>query len=101
MSPSKRFTEEQLDAVRRIPIVDAIEKLGLYYTKDPDYRPIKDKSSVRLNVSVKNTVFELIVTGSHFYDTREDTGRGGAIDLAMYLLGCDFKTAVRKLLSSD
>lgn len=35
--------------------------------------------------------------GPKFYDTRQKRGGGGAIDLAMYVYGLDFKAAVGRL----
>ncbi len=42
---------------------------------------------------------KLVVTGVKFHDFKSDQGPlgGGAIDLAMHLLGCDFATAIRTL----
>lgn len=64
----------------------ALDVLGLYWKRDPDFVPIKDKSTVRLNVSVGTGVVELLATGPKWYDTRAEKGGGGAIDLTMHLL---------------
>jgi len=50
-----------------------------------------------VHVSVSGGVVELLATGSKWYDTRVEKGGGGAIDLAMHLLGLDFVSAVKKL----
>ena len=96
---AKRFTEEQLESLRAMPLEQALRKLDLYFTRDPDYHPRKNSSGVRLNVSVGGRVFEILVTGIRWYDTREKKGGGGAIDLAMHLLDLDFRVAVKKLLA--
>lgn len=95
---AKRFTDEQLAALRAMPLERVFEKLELYYTKDPDYKPRKDLSGVRYNVSVEQQVFEILVTGVRWYDTWEKKGGGGAIDLTMHLLALDFRAAVKRLL---
>ena len=95
---AKRYTEEQLAALRAMSLESVLRKLELYYTKDPDYKPRKDLSGVRYNVSVEQQVFEILVTGIRWYDMREKKGGGGAIDLTMHLLSLDFKSAVKLLL---
>lgn len=95
---AKRYTEEQLAALRAMPLESVFKKLELYYTKDPDYKPRKDLSGVRYNISVEQQVFEILVTGIRWYDMREKKGGGGAIDLTMHLLSLDFRSAVKLLL---
>ncbi len=97
----KRYTDEQLAALRAMPLEQALRQLELYFTKDPDYKPRKDLSAARLNVSVGGRVFEILVTGIRWYDTRAKKGGGGAIDLAMHLLDLDFRGAVKKLLAAS
>ena len=41
--------------------------------------------------------FEILTTGPKWYDTRARKGGGGAIDLAMHVLGLSFVDAVRRL----
>jgi hypothetical protein len=48
-------------------------------------------------VTVDTHVFELLVTGPKWYDTRAERGGGGAIDLAMYILRLSFVDAVKRL----
>lgn len=98
---AKRYTEEQLATLRAMPLEQALRKLRLYFTKDPDYKPRKAVSAARLNVSVGNRVFEILVTGIRWYDTRAKMGGGGAIDLAMHLLDLDFRGAVKRLIAAD
>lgn len=81
-----------------MPVAAALDALGLYWKKDPDFVPIKDKSTVRLNVTVEGSAVELLATGCKWYDTRTEKGGGGAIDLAMYLLGLDFVAAVKRCI---
>jgi hypothetical protein len=42
-------------------------------------------------------VVELLATGVRWYDPRAKKGGGGAIDLAMHLLGLQFVDAVKRL----
>ena len=41
--------------------------------------------------------FEILTTGTKWYDTRAKKGGGGAIDLAMHVLRLSFVDAVRRL----
>ncbi len=41
--------------------------------------------------------FEILTTGPKWYDTRARAGGGGAIDLAMHVLGLSFVDAVKRL----
>ena len=41
--------------------------------------------------------FEILTTGLKWYDTRAKKGGGGAIDLAMHVLGLSFVDAVKLL----
>jgi hypothetical protein len=44
-----------------------------------------------------NGEFEILTTGPKWYDTRAKKGGGGAIDLAMHVLGLSFVDAVKLL----
>ncbi|WP_347889105.1 hypothetical protein ABHF54_14005 (plasmid) [Nitrosomonas europaea] len=91
----KSFSPELLEQLRTMPVVAALNVLGLYWKRDSDFVPVKDKTTIRLNVSLGGSVVVLLATGPRWYDTRTDKGGGGAIDLAMYLLRLDFVTAVK------
>ncbi|WP_074926552.1 hypothetical protein [Nitrosomonas eutropha] len=91
----KSFSPELLEQLRLMPVVVALDVLGLYWKRDSDFVPVKDKTTIRLNVTLGGSVVELLATGARWYDTRTDKGGGGAIDLAMYLLRLDFVTAVK------
>lgn len=91
----KSFSPELLEQLRSMPVVAALNVLGLYWKRDSDFVPVKDKTTIRLNVSLGGSVVELLATGPRWYDTRTDKGGSGAIDLAMYLLRLDFVTAVK------
>ncbi|HDR2761592.1 TPA: hypothetical protein QCJ74_005000 [Enterobacter mori] len=57
-------------------VQETLDRLGLYWKRDPGFVPVKDKATVRLNVSI---------------------GGGGAIDLAMHLFRLSFVDAVKRL----
>ena len=96
----KSFPPELLEELRVMPVVAALDALGLYWKHDPDFVPVKDKSTVRLNVALVGGGVELLATGPKWYDTRAEKGGGGAVDLAMYLLRLDFVTAVKRFQSN-
>ncbi|MEX8837444.1 hypothetical protein AB8F86_22665 [Salmonella enterica] len=96
----KSFPPELLEELRVMPVVAALDALGLYWKRDPDFVPVKDKSTVRLNVALGGGGVELLATGPKWYDTRAEKGGGGAVDLAMYLLRLDFVTAVKRFQSN-
>ena len=93
----KSFPPELLEELRVMPVVAALDALGLYWKHDPDFVPVKDKSTVRLNVALGGGGVELLATGPKWYDTRAAKGGGGAVDLAMHLLRLDFVTAVKRM----
>ena len=65
-------------------VQETLDRLGLYWKRDPDFVPVKDAATVRLNVSIGGGGVELLATGPKWYDTRKEQG-GGAIDLTMHL----------------
>jgi hypothetical protein len=98
MSRSRRsFAPAALDALRSMTPQQTLDRLGLGWKRDPDFRPQKDSRTVRLYVTVGAGVVELVVTGARWYDPRAKKGGGGAIDLAMHLCGLDFVGAVKRL----
>lgn len=93
----RSFPPELLARLRDMPVADTLDLLGVYWKRDPDFRPMKDKATVRLNVSIGGGGVELLATGPKWYDTRAEKGGGGAIDLTMHLLRLDFVSAVKRL----
>lgn len=93
----KSFSPELLQQLREMSVTAALDAMGLYWKRDPDYVPVKDKNTVRVNVALGGGVVELLATGPKWYDTRAEKGGGGAVDLAMYLLRLDFVTAVKRV----
>ena len=94
-----RFTALLIDRVRALPLCTVLDKLqedGLvFWRRDLEFEPVKSGATMRLYVSSpRGAAWELVVTGSKFFDTRMQTGGGGAIDLVRHLLGTDFRAAV-------
>lgn len=54
---------------------ETLDRLGLYWKRDPGFVPVKDKATVRLNVSIGGGGVELLATGPKWYDTRKEQGR--------------------------
>ena len=94
---SKRFDEKLLADSRDWKVEETLKKLGIHYSVDPDFVPIKNPETKCFVVSVDNLAFEIIATGVKWIDKRSNKKGGGAIDLAMHLYGVDFVTAVKTL----
>lgn len=73
-----------LNSLRNTPLDQLLERLGAEI--DP-----KDKHNWRTPLG------RMTVTGSKFFNHDEGIGGGGAIDLVMHILQCDFREAVRFL----
>ncbi|KHL51587.1 hypothetical protein LN565_15300 [Xanthomonas euvesicatoria pv. euvesicatoria] len=87
MRPRKSFPPALLAELQTMPLPVALDLLGLYWKQYPDFQPLKDKAARRLYVSLGNGVVELLTT----------VDKGGAIDLATYLLRLDLVSAVKQL----
>jgi hypothetical protein len=96
--PRRYFPPALLDSLRAMSVQETLDRLGIYWKRDPDFVPVKDKATVRLNVSIGGGGVELLATGPKWYDTRAKEGGGGAIDLTMHLLRVGFVAAVKQLL---
>ena len=87
----------ELSRWRGMPAAEALTKLAGYAKQDRDFVPVKDPATTRWHVNVQGREYELLLTGPKFFDTRVQRGGGGAVDLAMHLLGVDFRGAVESL----
>ncbi len=96
MRAHRYFTPELLASLREMPVPAVLDTLELYWKHDRDFRPLKDKATIRVIVSIGGGNVELLATGAKWYDTRAQKGGFGAIDLAMYLLRLDFVSAVKR-----
>jgi hypothetical protein len=93
----RSFDPALLESLRSMSVTEELNRLGLHWKTDPNFRPRKNSSTKRLYVISGAHVFELLATGPKWYDTRAERGGGGAIDLAMYILRLSFVDAVKRL----
>jgi hypothetical protein len=92
----RRFDEKLLAALRRLPSEHVLRQVATHLKPDPTYVSCKNLWSRRWHVLTERGDFEILTTASLWYDTREKRG-GGAINLAMHLLGVSFVEAVQRL----
>lgn len=97
MTVRRSFNSEMLTRLREIPADDALVLLAIHVKADPTYLPVKADHSRRWYVRTANGEFEILTTGVKWYDTRAHRGGGGAVDLAMHVLGLSFVDAVKYL----
>jgi hypothetical protein len=98
----RSFDDDTICWVRELPLSVVLDKLGdaglLFWRRDLEFVPEKDKRTIRVFVCTPaGSSWELLFTGSKWYDTRARKGAGGGIDLAMHLLRVDFVQAVKLL----
>lgn len=72
----KSFPPELLEELRVMPVVAALDALGLYWKHDPDFVPVKDKSTVRLNVALGGGGVELLAKSRKVERQEGRKGRG-------------------------
>ncbi len=101
MMVRRSFDSATLTRLRAMPVGDALDLLSAHVKPDATYLPLKDGHSRRWHVSTARGEFEILATGVKWYDTRAQLGGGGAIDLAMHLLGLSFVDAVKHLVARD
>lgn len=82
---------------RELDAVVVLDALADCVKQDRTYIPTTSRQSTRWNVRVAGRDWELLCTGPKFWDTRTESGGGGAVDLTMYLYRISFKAAVSLL----
>jgi hypothetical protein len=87
-SDAERF--RALDLALVLPLVATHAK------RDGTFVPLKDQRSQRWHATAQGD-YELVLTGSKFWDTRARTGGGGAVDLTMHIWRCSYRLALRRL----
>jgi len=92
----RRFDETMLAALRRLSSEQVLRQVEIHLKSDPTYVSRKNLGSRRWHALTERGDFEILTTASLWYDTREKRG-GGAIALAMHLLGVSFVEAVGRL----
>lgn len=93
----RSFSAATLTRLREMPASDALALLATHVKADPTYVPVKANQSSRWHARTSRGEFEILTTGPKWYDTRARLGGGGAIDLAMHVLGLSFVRAVKHL----
>jgi hypothetical protein len=97
MRNRRSFDESMLEQLRRMPGDQVLRRLAIHLKPDRTYVPRKTPESRRWHLLTERGEFEILTTGSRWFDTRERCGGGSAIDLAMHLLGVSFVEAVNRL----
>jgi len=97
----RKLAQAAVDRVREMDLESVLRLLDVHVAVDRDFHPTRDMRTQRWVVSGAFGTAELLVTGPKWFDVRAAKGGGGAIDLAMHLLGLDFVGAVRRLTGSD
>ena len=93
----RSFSPATLARLRDLPSEAVLARLAIELKSDPTFKPIGDARSRRWQAHTIRGDFEILTTGPKWYDTRACTGGGGAIDLAMHVLGLSFVDAVKRL----
>jgi hypothetical protein len=78
----KNKPDEAIDRLRDLPLNQVAGQLGLTGKREGGA------------VMYRNKQFAININGERFFDHKNGTGGGGAIDLAKHILGCDFNTAI-------
>jgi hypothetical protein len=86
-----------LERWRSLDAVRVLQVIADHAKRDASFVPAKAANTQRWHASVSGQDFELLLTGPKFWDTRENVGGGGAVDLAMHVTRLKFKAAVRLL----
>jgi hypothetical protein len=89
-----------LERLRCLPVQTCLQALGAYIKVDRSFVPTSALGTLRVHVAVGDQEWELLLDGPKFYDTRTQTGGGGAIDLVMHLWRLPFKPAVKMLVEA-
>ena len=85
-----------LAAPRPLPSNHVLWQIAIHLKPDPTWVSRKNLGGCRWHVLTKRGDFEILATASLWYDTREKLG-GGAIALAMHLLGVSVVEAAQRL----
>lgn len=93
----RSFSPVILARLRELPSEFVLSRLAIDLKADPTFRPLRQPQSRRWHAHTHRGDFEILTTGPKWYDTRARKGGGGAIDLAMHLLGLSFVDAVKYL----
>lgn len=98
MVTRKCFDAATLTRFHAMAADDAIGLLSKVVKPDLTFTPTKSPQTRRWHLSTARGEFEILSSGVKWYDTRAQCGGGGAIDLAMHLMGLSFVDAVKHLV---
>ena len=93
----RSFSPTVLARLRDLPSDQVLARLAIDLKPDLTFKPAKNARSHRWHAHTSCGDFEILTTGPKWYDTRAHKGGGGAIDLAMHVLGLSFVDAVKSL----
>lgn len=96
------YDNKEISVMRKIPLTDALDKIGVHWDHDNTFRPKRDKSTRLVLIENQGNYIEMLSTGPLFLlrerGSQKRIGKGrGAIDLVMELTGCSFPETVRLL----
>lgn len=94
----KRIDQATLARLQALKAVDVLGSVADFAKEDPTFIPVQDPTTTRWHVTAVGGEFELLLTGSKFWDTRAQVGGGGGVDLVMHLTRTNFRGAVSELL---
>jgi hypothetical protein len=97
----RSFDRATLTPLREMSSEDALALLAIQCKRDSSFEPVKEPTTRRWHAHTSGGEFEILTTGTKWYDTRAKIGGGGAIDLAMHVLRLPFVDAVRILMDCD
>lgn len=95
-----RVDNQILDGWQKLDASNVLLAVADYAKEDASFVPAKNAATTRWHARVRQTEFELLLTGPKFWDARANRGGGGAVDLVMHLHGCHFKPATALLKES-
>jgi hypothetical protein len=93
----RSFSPIVLSRLRELPSELVLSRLSIELKSDTTFRSLRRPASRRWHALTARGEFEILTTGPKWYDTRARKGGGGAIDLAMHLLGLSFVDSVKFL----
>lgn len=99
--PVDKSKAVDLVKLRSIPCSQLLPRLCDHAKLDRDFVPLKNGHTERWHVNTGGHDFQILVTGTKFFDARAGKGGGGAIDLAMHLFSIDFKSALTMLVAME
>lgn len=100
------WSQEQIDAARRVRFSAVLDQLGAHHKVDPEYAPLDPgRKSVRVQVSYQGRDFRFVLTGEKWVNEllpadTPNRGGGGAIDFVRHVTGLGFVPAVKVCLDA-